>query len=130
MLMVFIPTRFSFGLKPDDFAIAMGSAIGMGPGGSMHPTLFGDCYANLGFAGILFGILWAVLATHLDKIILSVRKNELRVLMYSLVASMFTIIGRGAVYNAFFTIVYGTLVIFFLDRSPVLTKKFWRLSAR
>lgn len=130
MLMVFIPTRFSFGLKPDDFAIAMGSAIGMGPGGSMHPTLFGDCYANLGFAGTLFGIFWAVLATYLDKIILSVRKNELRVLTYSLVASMFSIIGRGAVYNAFFTIVYGTLVIIFLDRSPVLTKKFWRLSAR
>lgn len=42
MLLVYVPTRFAFGLKPDDFAITMGSAIGMASGGSTHPTLFGD----------------------------------------------------------------------------------------
>lgn len=116
MLMVFVPTRFAFGLKPDDFAIAMGSAAGMGPGGSMHPTLFGDCYANLGFAGIFLGILWALLVTQLDRIILSMKTNESKVLAYSLMASMYIIIGRGAVYNAFFNVAYGSLFLVLTDK--------------
>lgn len=114
MLLVFIPTRYSLGLKPDDFAISMGSAIGMVAGGSTHPTLFGDCYANLGYYGIFLGIFWALYAHIGDNIIRS-RKNIIdKYLLYSLFGVTYVIIGRGSVYNSFFLLAYGVLIILLL----------------
>lgn len=115
MLLVFLPTKWSFGIKPNDFAITMGAAVGMAPGGSMHPTLFGDCYANLGWCGILLGIFWAVYALLCDKLIVSRQSIISSILIYSLNATMFCIIGRGAVYNAFSIVAWGTLIIFLFD---------------
>ena len=115
MLLVFIPTKWSVGIKPNDFAITMGTAVGMGPGGSMHPTLFGDCYANLGWWGIFLGIFWAIYATLFDKLITSRKNITSSCLIYSLNASMFCMVGRGAVYNAFAIVAWGTLVIVLFD---------------
>ena len=84
MLLVFIPTRWSLGLKPDDFAIIMGSAIGMGPGGSTHPTLFGDCFANLGMYGVLLGIFWGIYATSMDYITIKRKTKTGQVLLFVL----------------------------------------------
>lgn len=111
MLLVYIPTRFSFGLKPPDFALSMGSAIGMLEGGSMHPTLFGDCFANLGYAGVLLGILWAWLLHINDRIIDKMRCHQIKVLVFILLAVSYIIIGRGAVYNGFVNIAWGIPIL-------------------
>lgn len=107
MLMVYIPTSFSFGLKPDDFAQVLGAAIGMGAGGSTHPTLFGDCYTNFGWGGIFLGGFWAIYCSIADKITLSFKNTTYRILAYSLFATTFVTIGRGSVYNSFFLVAFG-----------------------
>lgn len=111
MLLVFIPTSYSFGLKPDDFAITMGSAWSPGISGySMHPTLFGDCFANLGFLGVFLGVFWGCFVNLCDKLV-----NESHsYLKYSLLMTFsccFIIIGRGSVYNAFAFMFYGGMLL-------------------
>lgn len=111
MLLVFIPTRWSLGLKPPDFAISMGAAVGMGSGGSTHPTLFGDCFANLGWWGTLLGGFWAIFASVFDTIILRQRKYLTQILLFNLYAVSFVIMGRGSVYNGYVTMFYGTVLL-------------------
>lgn len=125
MLFVLIPTRWSFGLKPPDFAISMGSAINSYiPGFSTHPTLFGDCYANLGMYGILLGVIWAVFVFFADKIIN--RKNKIiQAILLITFATSYIIIGRGSVYNAFVWNVYGVIlvgIIYMLNRVKLMKK--------
>jgi len=115
MMLVFVPTKWSFGIKPPDFAQSMGAAIGMEQGGSTHPTLFGDCYANLGWFGILLGVFWAFYASIFDYILLKRKRKNYLVLLYSLFAVGNVIIGRGSVYNGFVYIAYGTIIILVLD---------------
>ena len=111
MLLVFIPTQWSFGLKPPDFAISMGAAIGMVTGGSTHPTLFGDCYANLGWFGVLLGAFWASFASFFDRILLKQKVYINKVLLFNLYAVSFVIMGRGSVYNGFIWMAYGTVLL-------------------
>jgi hypothetical protein len=115
MLFVYIPTNWSFGLKPDDFAIAMGQAIGMSAGGSTHPTLFGDCYANLGMLGIFLGMFWAFYANIIDSIIVRQSKMFIQVLLFVLSAVVYVIIGRGSVYNGFWFVAFGVPFLIFLQ---------------
>lgn len=107
MLLVYVPTRFAFGLKPDDFAITMGSAVGMVAGGSTHPTLFGDCYANAGFIGVFLGAFWAVYCSISDKMVIRCKNPVTKILVYCLFSVTFTIMGRGSVYNPFFFVAWG-----------------------
>lgn len=115
MLMVFLPTQFSFGFKPDDFAQAMGAAVGLAAGGSMHPTLFGDCFANFGWIGFLMGGFWAFYASVTDDILLHLKQSTLVLSSYVLLASSFVIIGRGAVYNGFFPVAWGIAILALCD---------------
>lgn len=115
MLFVYFPTSWTFGLKPNDFAIAMGQAIGMKAGGSTHPTLFGDCYANLGALGVMLGAFWAIYASILDIIIAKQPKMYIRVLMYVLCGVAYVIIGRGSVYNGFWFVAYGIPLLIVLQ---------------
>lgn len=115
MLFVLIPTKFSFGLKPDDFAITMGSAMGMRYGGSVHPTLFGDAFANYGYYGVFTGIFWALYASIIDYIVRGRSKVIWIHLHYILNAICFVTIGRGSVYNSFFNMIYGTLTLLLLE---------------
>ena len=85
----------------------MGAAIGMVTGGSTHPTLFGDCYANAGFWGILLGAFWAIYCSVSDKIIVRCKNQVLKTMVYCLFAVTFVIIGRGSVYNSFFFVAWG-----------------------
>lgn len=119
MLLVYVPTKFSVGLKPPDFALSMGAAVGMLEGGSMHPTLFGDCFANLGYAGVLLGILWAVLIHINDIIIDKMRCYQIKVLAFVLLATSYVIIGRGAVYNGFFAIAWGIPLLMIISASKL-----------
>lgn len=111
MLLVFIPTRWSFGIKPPDFAISMGAAVGMGVGGSTHPTLFGDCYANLGWWGVMLGGFWALFSSIFDRIIYRQKNYRNKVLLFNLIATSFIIMGRGSVYNGFVIMAYGTVLL-------------------
>lgn len=115
VLLVYLPTKWSLGIKPDDFAIAMGAAIGMVAGGSTHPTLFGDCFANAGMFGILLGSFWAVYATIIDRITLKRKKKIIYILMFVLNAVVYCIMGRGSVYNGFWFTAYGTPLLIVLD---------------
>lgn len=135
MLLVYIPTRFAFGLKPSDFAITMGAAVGMAAGGSTHPTLFGDCYANLGWFGILLGAFWAGYATLADHINLKFKGGAHRVLVYCLFATMYVIMGRGSVYNSFFYVAWGLPILVILigiqkKLVPIIQKRWSQIRAR
>lgn len=111
MLFVFIPQKWSFNIKPNDFAITMGKAIlPNSTGYSIHPTLFGDAYANFGIYGFLCGGLWAIIANCIDNII---RKNN-KTLYLPLVLNFgiaYIIEARGSVYNAFTWSVYGFVIL-------------------
>lgn len=112
MLLVFIPTSWSLGLKPPDFAQSMGAAVGMVLGGSTHPTLFGDCFANFGFLGILMGIFWGIYVCITDTICINTRNSIDKLLIFSLFGVTFAIIGRGSVYNSFVFVAWGLLLLF------------------
>ena len=111
MLLLFVPTQWSAGLKPPDFAITMGSALGTGLDGfSTHPTLFGDCFANFGYWGALMGIFWAILVFGADKFANRLEIN-LKIGAIILIANTAIIMGRGSVYNAYSTFVYGIIIM-------------------
>lgn len=115
MAMVLVPTQFSFGLKPPDFAISMGSAVRPGSiGYSTHPTLFGDCYANIGVLGIFLGIFWAIFVYYGDKIIdkQNITNKSCLIVLY---AYSYIIIGRGSVYNPFVWGVYGVIFLIIIN---------------
>lgn len=114
VLLTFIPTRFSLGLKPADFAQSMGSAIGMIPGGSMHPTLFGDAYANFGIWGIFAGAFWAGYVTLTDKIMEFLRNDICVFFAYTICAYAYVVEGRGAIYNGNVMMAYGLVVLMVL----------------
>lgn len=113
MLLVYIPTKFSMGIKPPDFAQSMGAAIGMGAGGSTHPTLFGDCFANFGWFGVFLGIYWGIFANFIDYLIYSRKYIFDALLLYSLSSISYCIIGRGSIYNGFIPLAWGALILFF-----------------
>lgn len=114
VLMFMIPSRLTGGLKPEDMCVVMGRAWKPGFSGiityTLTPTLFGDCYANLGFFGFLLGGFWAGVATIADAI--ANRKNEIiRLMLWGLMAVEFIDIGRGSVYNPICHIWYCGLII-------------------
>lgn len=114
MLFVLLPTRWSFGLKPPDFAISMGTAINPNiPGYSTHPTLFGDCYANMNMYGIVLGIFWALFVKIAD-IIIDRNNKIIQTILIVTFATTYIIIGRGSVYNAFVWNVYGLILTYII----------------
>ena len=111
MLMVGIPTQWSFGIKPSDFAISMGSAIDPTiVGYSIHPTLFGDVYANFGDFGVLMGFFWALYTSIIDRI-LQKQKQSIKITSILICSVAYVIIGRGSVYNGFVWQFYGLIII-------------------
>ncbi|MBA1334148.1 MAG: hypothetical protein HPY66_1632 [Firmicutes bacterium] len=126
LLFMFIPTKYALGLKPPDFAISMGSAW-MGDFTnnrfSTHPTLYGDCFANLYWFGIFLAIFWALIAVVIDKIIY--KSNLLKKLNYiSIFGSMYIIVGRGSVYNG---VLLGTISAILLQIMYIVYHKFPRI---
>ena len=109
--MVYIPSRFSFGLKPQSFDLYMGQAIGMAAGGSMHPTLFGDCFGNFYWFGIWAGGLWAGFANFIDKLISKQRYSFFKIMIFFLSSYSYVVMGRGSVYNGFEVLAWGVLIL-------------------
>ena len=105
-------------IKPPDFAIDMGTAWSMNPYNtsySMHPTLYGDCFANFWWFGIILGSLWAVLVFVIDAFVLRFETTAREILMV-LLATSYVIIARGSVYNGLFTAFAGTLIVVIVDK--------------
>lgn len=102
--------------KPRDFAMDMWEAWHgiTTTSGTMHPTLYGDAFANFGFAGILLGALFACIAKVAD--ILTKSNSELKKILYiSILSTMYILIARGAIYNSiantFWSIVLVNIII-------------------
>lgn len=112
MLLVFLPTSWSMGIKPPDFAISMGDAMNTGIAGfSMHPTLLGDCYANFGYWGIFVGIFWGLFVQVFDYLLYR-QKYIVKICLVVLYGNTYIMIGRGAVYNAFIWLIWGIILMF------------------
>jgi hypothetical protein len=117
LLFILIPTKMSFGLKPQDFAISMGSAwIGdfANTRYSMHPTLYGDVFANFGFIGVIMGVFYAFVAFVTDRIIMK-RKLYIQICCSILFASTYVIIARGSVYNGFYLGMAAYIILILSD---------------
>ena len=122
MLLVFVPTSWSMGLKPPDFAISMGSAMNTGIDGfSTHPTLFGDCFANFGYWGVFLGVFWALFAQAFDYLIYR-QRYVIKICLIVLCGNAYIIMGRGSVYNAFIWMLWGTILMFLIN--SITNKKF------
>ncbi len=114
LLMLPIPSSLSFGLKPEDICITLGSFFGQSVNNivayTVTPTLFGDVYANfLWFGCIIGGIIWAVIVSALDMVVFK-QTNIKKILYAMLIASAYVNIGRGSVYNPFFNIFCGAII--------------------
>lgn len=117
LLMMLIPSKFSLNLKPQDFAVSMGSAFIGNPYNtiySMHPTLYGDSFANFEWYGIFLGIFWAIITHIIDKFIQS-KSDIIRNMLMISVCTCYIMIGRGSIYNSCFTITSSIFIIMSLS---------------
>lgn len=126
MLLFWLPTSLSGGIKPSDFAITMGSAYSGNPANttfSMHPTFYGDLFANLWWFGVVLGLLWAFIFKLLDKIAnkFSAFNN---ILFTVILCSAYVIFARGSLYNGFFLLVVSS---FFLIVIVYFTRVVYKL---
>lgn len=114
MLLVYLPSRWSFGLKPEGFDLYMSVATGSTRwGGSAHPTLFGDCFGNFYWFGILLGIFWAFLANRIDNTISRQKEKYYKVMLYFAASYAYVVIARGSVYNGFSEYAWSFLILMF-----------------
>jgi len=101
-LFIFIPKSLVPSLKVDDtdvhiYRLHYGDLESAYP--TMHATLFGNSFANLGFYAVAIGVLFALVA-HLVNIFLARMPEILRIMIYGETGKAFMMIGRGSVYNA------------------------------
>lgn len=130
ILLFWLPTSLSGGIKPGDFAITMGSAY-LGDINnstySMHPTFYGDLYANFSWLGIILGVLWAIIFSCVDKIL----NNFIYIsnlLISTIVCTSFVIFARGSLYNGFFIMIFSSFICIFFITVLNYTKKFLKKS--
>lgn len=128
ILLGFVPTSLSLGMKPSDFAIAMGQAWKPGSiGFSMHPTLFGDSYANFGMFGCIIGLFWGMFIGCLDSYARRFTHNDIKgLLLLILISSRLITIARGSVYNGFMGLIVGifilNIIFYFISRRKIIFK--------
>lgn len=118
ILLLPIPSALTFGLKPNDFCITLGQILGNSTGKvvqlTLTPTLFGDCYGNFGYLGILFGSVWALIVSFFDSFIKRATGNS-KIILFSSVSCAYVNIARGDVYNALAGVYYSFLMLLCLD---------------
>ena len=121
MMLMLIPSSFCFGIKPSDFAITMSSAYTgnlYNTNYSVHPTFYGDLFANFNFYGVFFGIFWALFFVILDKHI-SVKNSVIKVCLLVIWGTCFVIMARGSVYNSIFIGVFSTIVLNVIEKVKI-----------
>lgn len=112
LLLLLIPSAI-LKSKPRDFAIDMYKEWTHvdNPRGTMHPTLYGDTFANFGFAGCFMGLLYGLFIIFIDENIKRTQDPMIRVMKISMGCTMFVLLGRGAMYNAIFNFIIGWFVL-------------------
>ncbi|OCS83281.1 O-antigen polymerase [Caryophanon tenue] len=114
ILLFWLPTQLSGGIKPPDFAVSMGTAYSgdfSNTTFSMHPTFYGDLFANFWWYGVLLAIFWAFVFKYFDKLInhLNLFPN---IFLTVTVCSAYIIFARGSLYNGFFMLITSTLFFY------------------
>lgn len=120
LLLFPLPTQWSLGLKPVDFAETMGWAYdpSQGRGYSMHPTLYGDCFANAYYFGIFLSIFWAIIIYLIDKFVDS-RENHEKLCAIVMVGCAFVMVGRGSAYNPIVSLIYEFILLILVHRLTI-----------
>lgn len=124
MMLFWLPTSLSGGLKPNDFAITMGSAYSGNINNttfSMHPTFYGDLFANFWWFGIILALFWAIIFKFLD--IITNKLSDFNNIIFSVIlCCAYVIFARGSMYNGFFMLVVSSvfMVLIFIT-SKVIT---------
>lgn len=116
ILLMPFPTSYTFGLKPPDFTISMGSAYISNFNNtsySMHPTLYGDVFANFGMVGLITSIILVIILTIFNKWLTKIKSSNSTFYfpVFVLSSTMLVIIGRGSVYNGVFYFAIGFIII-------------------
>ncbi|MGD6849036.1 O-antigen polymerase [Rossellomorea aquimaris] len=120
ILLMPFPTSYTFGLKPPDFTISMGSAYISNFNNnsySMHPTLYGDIFGNFGIIGLVTSIIFAIILIFFNKRVTEIKYSNRTFYfpIFVLSSTMLVIIGRGSVYNGVFYFVIGLLILKLLN---------------
>lgn len=118
ILLFWLPSNMSQGIKPDDFAITMASAYLGNPFNttySVHPTFFGDAYANYGFVGCFLGVVWGLAFNCFDAWMRQLQVDY-KVYIVSIWAYALIVIGRGSVYNGVMIGIVSTLFAVLLSK--------------
>lgn len=116
-LLFWLPSSISAGIKPDDFAITMASAyLGMPNNStySVHPTFFGDAFANFNFFGVFLGSLWAGIFNILD-VWLGRMGSHKKIYCICAIGFCLIVIGRGSIYNGLIMLIISLTIISLLD---------------
>lgn len=110
-LLPFPSSIFTF--KPRDFAMDMWEAwMGLPTlSGTIHPTLYGDIYANAGFFGIFLGVFYAFIVEINDLLIKKSYLESKKVLYISIISTMYVLLARGAVYNSIANAFWSVILI-------------------
>ncbi len=122
LILLPFPTGLMEGLKPQDFAYDMWNALFFEKGGTFHPTIYGDCFANFGMVGTFLGLFYAGVAYIVDSI---QRKARLWTQVAILAPYLFFVVllARGAVYNSFAQLFRGIIILFVLYGLCTIFKK-------
>ncbi len=128
LLLMPIPYSLSFDLKPIDFASYMSvaydpenSMLGVN---SMHPTLYGDLFANFYYFAPLVAPLWAALIKLLDSLWLRQKENIFAASIFVSIAYALTLVARGALYNGLYNVFFLFAVNWMLSLIFARTSKF------
>lgn len=116
MSLVAVPTGLSYGLKPRELTKDIADWIypsRAGFGGTVHPLLYGESFANFGVFGGVLGVFWAWTIGVLSKFI-SRQSNSVQILCLPVMATFCLFLARGAVYSSFFFLISGAVIIFTL----------------
>lgn len=112
LLLMPFPSRF-MPLKVRDFAFDMYDAYyhTRTRVGTMHPTFYGDIYANFGAVGVLSGLFFAAIFFLIDGLLPVLKDEVKKVCLVSILGTMYVMVARGAVYNASFNALSGAILL-------------------
>lgn len=126
LLLMFIPTKLCFGLKPKDFAITMSSAYTnniLNTTYSVHPTFYGDLFANFGYLGIFLGVLWAIIFSILDKKISNMKNIIIKSNTLVIWGTCLIILARGSVYNSMYLGIVSSIILVLVSNMTIRKTK-------
>ena len=116
LLLFPFPTSLMGGIKPTEYTREIANLIypeRKGYGGTVHPLLYGESYANFGDLGIIVGALWGCVFALLGRWF---RKQATwqQIVLLAPIAAFGVFLARGAVYSSVVFLVYGVVFVLIL----------------